>query len=149
MKKLRDLEEKSSQNNVLVIRPEGSKNTPYPFSDAFAKGKTVYYDETKHEGEISINSSVIIEITEDLLYHIADNVDKIIFYGTEERYEGLVYEKKRMRLNVPEIVFFHVSHDPESEKYNDTEIDTIICGIMRRGESTDWYPVISKVGQPM
>ena len=147
VKKLKGLEEKASGNNVLVIRPLSSKDTPKPFDDVYAEGKTVYYDESKIEGEVTINSYVLIDISEELVFHILNNVDKIIFYfsgGT--KFEGLIYEKRRIRRNIGQSVFYHISHDPLSGNYNDYVDDTIICEMFVNNEA---HPNISKVGHAM
>lgn len=148
MRKLKELEEKASgNNNVLVIRPESTKNTPFPLSDAYVKGMTLYYDDSGENSSVNINSNVQINITKEMLFHIIENVDKIIFYlsgGTP--YEGLVYEKMRIRRNIWQSTFYHISHDPLSSNYNDSIDDTIVCGIY--GNEENEFCKISKAGHP-
>lgn len=129
IKKLRDLEEKSSVNdNVLVIRPLSTKDTTQSFNSAYAEGKTVYYDDSEFGEDVTLDSIVEIEISEELAYHIVNNVDKIIFYFTGgTRYEGLIYEKRRITRNVARSVFYHISYDPLSSKHNVPDTSTIIC----------------------
>lgn len=147
VKKLKDLEEKSSgNNNVLVIRPLSTKNTPEPFDDAYAKGETVYYDDSKIGAAVTPNSHVQIEISEVLAYHILNDIDSIIFYftdGTSSKYEGLIYEKRRIRRNIFESIFHHMSIGLSNGKY---VTDTIICGI--DGNTEEPHFIIDKVAPP-
>lgn len=144
MKKLKDLEEKTSgNNNVLVIRPLSTKDTPEPFDDVYVKGETVYYDDSKHEGNITVNSTVEVEITLDLLAHIVYDIDKIIFYFPKD-FEGLIYDKRRIKRNVPECQFYHNSQDKYPGKYTN---DTIICTI-KGNVATGEHFVINKIAAP-
>ena len=147
MKKLKDLEEKVSGNNVLVIRPLSSKDTPEPFDDAYAKGETIYYDENKIETEVTLNSSLQIEISDVFALHILNDIDNIIFYftgGSLSEFEGLIYEKRRIRRNILESTFFHSSIDTETEQLVN---DTIICGIYDSGKEDHFR--INKLGHAM
>ena len=149
MKKLKEIEEKTSgNNNVLVIRPLSTKDTPEPFDDAYAKGETIYYDESKIEGDVTLSSSVLIEISDLMAYHILNDIDKIIFYFTDGTpFEGLIYEKRRIRGNILYSLFYHISHDTESPDYTDYVTDTIECGIY--GTTEEDHFSIRKVGHAM
>lgn len=41
---------------------------------------TLYYDDSGENSAVNINSNVQIDITKEILFHIIENVDKIIFY---------------------------------------------------------------------
>lgn len=147
MKKLKQIEEKTSGNNkVLVIRPLSTKYAPEPVDNAYAKGETVYYDDIKHGVDVTPNSDLQIEISEVLAYHILNDIDNIIFYftgGTESRFEGLIYEKRRIRRNILESVFHHQSIDQSNGRY---VTDTIICGI--DGSTEEPHFIINKILPP-
>ena len=150
VKKLKDLEKKSSgNNNVLVIRPLSTKDDPNISDDLYAlyaKGETVYYDDNKIGVDVTPNSNVQIEISEELAYHILNDIDNIIFYftgGTPSQYEGLIYEKRRIRRNILQSIFHHRSIDQDTGEY---VTDTIICGIYGSGAEDHFR--INKVGAP-
>ena len=148
MKKLKNLEEKTSgNNNVLVIRPLSSKDTPESFDGLYAKGETVYYDDGKMGVDVTPASHVQIEISQELASHILNDIDNIIFYftgGTQSRYEGLIYEKRRIRRNILQSIFHHRSIDQNTERHI---IDTIICRI--DGDTQETHFIIDKVSPPM
>lgn len=144
VKKLKKMEEKTSgNNNVLVIRPLSTKDTPEPFDVVYPEGETVYYDESKYGGNIEAYTGIKIEITKDLLVHIVYDIDKIIFY-LPENFEGLVYDKKRIRRNVPQCQFEHKSKDQDSGEY---ENYIIICTV-EGSVATGIHFVIDKVDTP-
>lgn len=148
MKKLKDLEEKSSgNNNVLVIRPLSTKDTHELFDNFYAKGETVYYDDSKIEAEVTPSSNLQIEISEVLAYHILNDIDNIIFYFARDTgYEGLIYAKKRICRNIVQSVFYHTSRNiTEFTPYYVSDItDTIVCGVIN--SSGDPKYIISKLG---
>ena len=149
MKKLKDLEEKSSGNNKeLVIRPLSTKDTPEPFDNTYAKGETIYYDDSEFDSEVTPASSLQIEISDVLAYHILNDIDNIIFYfAVDSSYVGLIYEKRRIRRNIVQSVFYHTSRDiADFTPYYISDItDTIVCGII--DSSGDPQYAIRKLGQ--